>query len=284
MNNKLKGILLILGAAAGFAFMNLFVKLSGDLPTFQKAFFRNSVACLIASFAIIKNPQILKTAKGNFGGILARSIFGLAGVILNFYAIGRLYIGDASLLNKLSPFFAMIFSIFLLKEKAKSAEWAIVALAFFGAIFVIKPSFSYEVLPALAGFFSGMFAGLAYTFVRKVTTNGVAGSVVVFAFSAISTVILLPIMIVQYKSMSALQLFYLIMAGVSAAVGQYFITFAYKFAPAKEISVFDYSQVVFATLLGFVFLGEAVDYLSVIGYVIIFSAAFLRWRYNLKKV
>ncbi|MBQ7129103.1 MAG: DMT family transporter, partial [Clostridia bacterium] len=156
MSNKFKGILLILGAAAGFAFMNLFVKLSGDLPTFQKAFFRNSVACIIASIAIFKNPKMLKTVKGNFGGILARSLFGLLGVILNFYAIGRLNIADASLLNKLSPFFAMVFSCFLLKEKVRKADWAIVALAFFGAVFVIKPSFSYEVLPALAGFFSGL--------------------------------------------------------------------------------------------------------------------------------
>lgn len=283
MNNKLKGILLILGAAAGFAFMNLFVKLSGDLPTFQKAFFRNLVACLIASIAIIKNPHIVKTAKGNFGGILARSIFGLSGVVLNFYAISGLNIADASLLNKLSPFFAMIFSIFLLKEKARKAEWAIVALAFFGAIFVIKPSFSYSVLPAVAGLFSGMFAGLAYTFVRKVTKNGVAGSMVVFSFSAISTVILLPFFIMGYKPMTHKQLFFLIMAGVSAAVGQYFITFAYKFAPAKEISVFDYTQVIFATLLGLLILGEAVDYLSFFGYFIIFAAAVLRWRYNLKK-
>ena len=90
-------------------------------------------------------------------------------------------------------------------------------------------------------------------------------------------------MIVNYQSMSGLQLFYLIMSGVSAAVGQYFITFAYKFAPAKEISVFDYTQVVFATLLGLFVLGESVDYLSIVGYFIIFAAAILRWRYNLKK-
>ena len=65
MNSKLKGIILIIGAAIGFSFMNLFVSLSGDLPTFQKAFFRNLIACIIASIAIIKSPKILKTAKGN---------------------------------------------------------------------------------------------------------------------------------------------------------------------------------------------------------------------------
>lgn len=284
MNSKIKGIILIIGAAIGFAFMNLFVSLSGDLPTFQKAFFRNLIACVIATIAILKSPKVLKTAKGNISGILMRSFFGLAGVICNFYAISRMNISDASLLNKLSPFFAMIFSIIILKEKVKRVEWLMVFLAFGGALFVIKPSFSSAVLPSVAGAFGGMFAGLAYTFVRKVTNSGTDGSVVVFAFSFISTALLLPITIFEYQSMSGLQLFYLIMAGVSAACGQYFITYAYKFAPAKEISVFDYTQVIFAAVLGFAFLNQVPDIYSFIGYFIIILAAILRWQYNLKKV
>ena len=285
MKRKNIGILLIIGAAVGFAFMNLFVNISGYLPVFQKAFFRNLIACLISSVGILKNVSVLKTARGNVSGILYRSFFGLLGVILNFYAISELSsISDASLLNKLSPFFAMIFSIFILKEKAKKAEWFIVMLAFVGAVFVIKPSMSPEVVPALAGAFGGMCAGLAYTFVRKVTTNGTDGSVVVFAFSFLSTIALLPLAILEFKPMSGMQLFYLIMAGVSAAVGQYCITFAYKFAPAKEISVFDYTQVIFAAILGYFILGQTIDVYSVIGYIIIISAAVIRWRYNMKKV
>lgn len=284
MKRKNIGILLIIGAAVGFAFMNLFVNLSGDLPVFQKAFFRNLIACLISSVGILKNVSVLKTARGNVSGILYRSFFGLLGVILNFYAISELSsISDASLLNKLSPFFAMIFSIFILKEKAKKAEWFMVLLAFVGAVFVIKPSLSPEVVPALAGALGGMCAGLAYTFVRKVTTNGTDGSVVVFAFSFLSTIALLPIAILEFQPMSGIQLFYLIMAGVSAAVGQYCITFAYKFAPAKEISVFDYTQVIFAAILGYFILSQTIDVYRVIGYIIIISAAVIRWRYNMKK-
>ena len=278
------GILLIVGAAVCFAFMNLFVNLSGDLPIFQKAFFRNVVAFLIASAVILKKPSSLKTAKNNVSGIVCRSIFGVIGVVCNFYAITELNsISDASLLNKLSPFFAMIFSVFILKEKAKRVEWLMVILAFSGAVFVIKPSLSPEVIPAVLGAFSGLFAGLAYTYVRKVTVNGTDGSVVVFAFSLISIITLLPFTIFSWTSVTPMQLFYLIMAGVSAAGGQYFITFAYKFAPAKEISVFDYTQVIFAAILGFAFLGQTIDILSIIGYIIIILAAVIRWQYNLRK-
>ncbi len=273
-----------MGAAFSFAFMNLFVSLSGDLPTVQKVFFRNLIACLIASVIILKDTSVLKTIKGNGKTIFLRSFFGLFGVVLNFYALSSINITDASLLNKLSPFFAMIFSIFLLKEKANRIEWGIVILAFIGAVFVIKPTFSVKVIPYLAGFFSGMFAGLAYTLVRKATQNGASGSVIVFAFSFFSTIVLLPFFIMNFQAVTLLQLFYLIMAGVSAAGGQYCITFAYKFAPAKEISVFDYSQVLFAAVLGFLILNQMPDIYSFIGYVIIITAAVIRWQYNLKRI
>ena len=68
------------------------------------------------------------------------------------------------------------------------------------------------------------------------------------------------------------------LAGISAALGQVGITTAYKYAPAKEISVFDYTQVVFAALLGILFLGETPEPLSILGYVIIIGTAFYRWN------
>ena len=80
------------------------------------------------------------------------------------------------------------------------------------------------------------------------------------------------------------QLLCLVMAGLSATVGQFGITSAYKFAPAKEISVFDYTQVIFAAILGMLFLGEVPTVLSFIGYVVIIGVAVFRWRYNLKEM
>ena len=74
----------------------------------------------------------------------------------------------------------------------------------------------------------------------------------------------------------------LFLAGPAATGGQLSITKAYTKAPAKEISVFDYSQVIFAALLGFVFLQQIPDYLSVIGYVIIIGSAIFKWNYNLR--
>ena len=68
----------------------------------------------------------------------------------------------------------------------------------------------------------------------------------------------------------------LLLAGLAATGVQFCITAAYKFAPAKQISVYDYTQVLFAALLGFVFLGQIPDSMSFIGYAIIIGSAFYK--------
>ena len=77
-----------------------------------------------------------------------------------------------------------------------------------------------------------------------------------------------------------MQFFFCVMTGVSACFGQIFITSAYAACPAKEISIYDYSTVIFTALLGLIVLGEVPDLLSIIGYAIIIGASVLNYLYN----
>ncbi|MDD6396374.1 MAG: DMT family transporter [Firmicutes bacterium] len=284
MKQKQLGIIYIITSAFFFALMSFFVRLSGDLPVIQKSFFRNLVAFFVALFILLKEKQSFKIGHGNMKYMLIRATAGTLGILCNFYAVDHLNLADASILNKLSPFFAVIFSIFLLKEKVKLAEWLTLAVAFIGAIFVIKPSFTMEFIYAVIGILGGISAGLAYTCVRKLGTRGVKGSVIVIFFSGFSCLVTLPQIIFNYKPMTLQQLIFLLLAGCAAAGGQLTITAAYTKAPAKEISVFDYSQIIFTTSLGFLFLNQIPDTLSIIGYIIIVGAAIFKWRYNMKHI
>ena len=214
--------------------------------------------------------------------LLMRSSFGTIGILCNFYAVDHLLVSDASMLNKLSPFFVIIFSALFLKEKANIVQKISVVIAFIGALFVIKPSMDvFQNINSLIGVMGGLGAGIAYTCVRQLGKQGVKGARVVFFFSSFSCLVLVPYLLVDYHPMTMQQLLCLIGAGLMAAGGQFSITAAYNFAPAKEISVFDYTQVVFAAILGFFFLGQIPDLYSVIGYVIIIGVAvwsFLRQR------
>lgn len=280
---KSLGILFILGAALMFALMNYFVNAAGDLPLMQKVFFRNAIATVVAFFVLLSAKEKFRIHDRTcVVWLFLRAGVGFIGVVLNFYAIDALpSISDASILNKLSPFFAVLFSVFLLKEKPKIPEIIFLLIAFAGAMCVVNPRFDLQVLPALAGFFSGACAGFAYTCVRILGIKGERGNMTVFVFASTSTLLSLPFLIVQYRPMSFYQTACLLLAGVAAAGGQYFITAAYRQAPAKEIAVFDYAQVLFAALLGYFLLDQIPQELSLIGYAVIILAAFGRWLYHI---
>ncbi|MBD4334496.1 EamA family transporter, partial [Xanthomonas citri pv. citri] len=80
-------------------------------------------------------------------------------------------------------------------------------------LFVIKPDFSNaDWFPSLAGFVGGACAGFAYTMVRLLGTRGEKGSFIVLFFSGFSTVVLLPLMLMDFKMFTPFQFFALIMA------------------------------------------------------------------------
>ena len=276
-----KAIILMITSAFFFAVMNLCVSLAGDVPVIQKSFFRNFFAMLVASVSMIKNRHYIIPKKEERTGLIMRSVAGFCGVLGNFYALSALRVADASLLNKMSPFFAIIFSIFLLREKPNRVQIICILAAFAGAMFVLKPTFqNAELLPSVAGFLGGASAGLAYTYVRKLGGIGTKGYYIVFFFSAFSCICAAPALIFAYSPMTLKQLLFLLGAGSAAALGQFAITASYSHAPAKEVSIYDYSMIIFAGLLGFVFKGEIPDLFSFIGYFIIISAALLMFLYS----
>ena len=280
--NRKKGILFILSAAFFFSLMTVFVRLSGDVPTMQKAFFRNIVAAFLAAFILKRSGEKFYIPRTSLMDMFLRCSVGTMGILCNFWAVDHMRIADANILNKLSPFFAILMSIFILKERPNRVEWLSVLLAFIGAAFVAKPGAGIASFPALIAILGGFTAGTAYTYVRKLGLSGVKGPVIVFSFSVFSTLILLPNILLNYHPMSVKQFVFLVLAGCSAAIAQLSVTAAYQNAPARDISVFDYSQVVYAAMFGFLLWGEIPDAWSFLGYAIIIGTAFGKWYWMMK--
>ena len=280
-----KGIFFIILSSFCFAVMNLFVSMAGDVPAMQKSFFRNIVSALSAFLMIVKNGEKpgIRDRK-NLPDYILRSLFGTLGIICNFYAVSHLNLADASMLNKMSPFFTLLFSMLSLGETATLFQIACVAGAFVGSLFIIKPAFgSMALFPSLVGLCGGMAAGAAYTMLRKLRLAGEPGPMIILFFSVFSCVFCLPSMLLNYAPMSGRQLGMLLLAGLFASGGQFSITAAYSYAPANQISVYDYSMMIFSTLLGFFVLGQVPDALSFIGYFVICAMAVLMFLYNRRR-
>lgn len=282
MSNKTKAVFCMLISALGFTFMSVTVKYVTGIPLFEKVFFRNLISLGVAFFMLKKSSAPMFGRRENQLALLARSIFGLAGVVLNFYTIANLTLADSSMLGKLSPIFVTIMACIFLKEKIDNKQILSIIVTFLGALLVIKPEFSLEMLPSLSGIMSAASAGVAYTLLRYLKDKE-SPDTIIFYFSLISVVFTAPFALAEYVQPTFTQLGLLLATGVFASVGQFGITYAYKFAKATEVSIYNYSAIVFGIILGFIFFGEIPDTLSLLGGAIIIAVAFYIFKHNQKK-
>ncbi len=283
MDNKPKAITLILISALAFAIMGAMVKFAGVIPLFEKVFYRNLVSLGIACIMIKKTKVSFFGKKENQKYLLSRSLLGLLGVILSFYAINYLVLSDASMLNKISPFFVTLFAVFFLKEKLTKIQIPVLIIVFIGALLIIKPQFNLSVVPSLAGFLSAMFAGSTYTIIRFLRDRENA-STIVFYFSFVSVVVMFPLMMLNYQKPTMIQFIYLLGIGIFAGIAQFALTNAYRYAPASEVAIYDYTSIVFSAIIGFIVWSEVPDFLSIMGTVIIIATAIFAFIYNEKTV
>lgn len=279
-----KGVSFMILSAFSFALMNLFSRLAGPLPATQKAWFRNLIVFVVALAVFINKSRktgLAKVSRKGFIVLIIRAGVGLIGLIANFYAVDNLPLSDATILAKLAPFFAIIFSYFLLKEKISKVQIITLLMAFFGAVLVVRPTFSNpNLLAYMIGFAGGLFAGLAYTYVRILTTHGISKDLVIMFFGGFAAIFLAPLVIANWEPMSPLTLVLMLLVGLLGTAGQYAMTYAYSYAPASSISIFDYSQVFFSAIFSGIVLQELPAPVSVIGYLVIFAASLILFLVN----
>ena len=130
-------------SAAGFAAMNAMVKLSGDLPIFQKMFFRNFIAMLVSLAVMKRNGIPLRVRKGNGWHMFLRSFLGITGMVGNYYALEHMLLSDVTVIVKLSPFFTLLFSALILKEAFRPPHLLFMVIAFAGSALVAKPEMNF---------------------------------------------------------------------------------------------------------------------------------------------
>ncbi|HHW7569353.1 TPA: DMT family transporter [Mannheimia haemolytica] len=272
-----KAIFCVLLSALSFATMAVFLLLSGDLPVAEKAIFRNGITALISGYIVWKNHQLFFGHKENLLLLLCRSISGLIGILVGVYIIDHLVLSDVDMIGKLTSFILIILSAIFLKEKASITQWLLCIVAFIGALFIIKPALDVRFIPYLIGIVGSVFAAIAYLCLRLLskTEKVESPNTIVFFFSAFSTLILLPFVAIDYVVLTNLQTIYLVLAGVTSAVGQFCVTTAYKYAAAKDISIYSYASVLFSAILGLLFFEQYPDMLSWLGYAIIFVSSWL---------
>ena len=276
LSNRNKGILLLLLSSLGFALISLFIRLAGNVPTMEKTLYRNLVSTFVIAGILLRSGTPLRLPRESRADMFCRCLFGYGGMVLYLWSIDHMGLADANMLNKTSPFFSVLLSIWILGERPSFRDILCIITAVFGAALVVKPGRGMASFPALIGLCGGFVAGAAYSYVRKVGIHGVPAPITVLCFNVFSCLVSLPFVLTSAVHARGIQILYLMIVGILAAGVQLSLTKAYSYAPVKEISVFDYSQIIFAALFGFLFWGELPDLLSMAGYAIIIGCAVFR--------
>jgi drug/metabolite transporter (DMT)-like permease len=282
MNKKNKAVLLMIFSAFTFSSMQIIVKLLPAIPLMEKVFFRNFISLIISYIIIRKKNLNCFGHKGNRKYLFFRYLFGFTGIVLFFYTTSQMLAADAAILNKLSPIFVIILANFFLKEKINKAKIIASIISIFGALLVIKPQFNSSMLPAAAGFISAILSAAAYIFIT-IIGNKESIYTTVFYFSFLSSVSCTPFFFIDFVILNLHELFLLILLGALAALGQIALTSAYNSYEASEVSIYDYSNIIFSSLLGYLFLSEVPDTLSILGGFLILGASlflYIRQKYE----
>ncbi len=203
--------------------------------------------------------------------LLSRGVFGSLGLVCYLYAISRMKLADAVILNKTSPVFVILFAALMLNERITAGQMLALATGFYGVYHVVKPNLSMEMAAGLVGLLSAVFSALAYLSVKKLT-EWFSPLHIVLCFAVVSVVMALPATVAGFRMPPAAGWLPVLGVGASAALGQLTMTHAYRLAPAGRISIATYANVVFAVAWGWWLFGEVQDGRSLLGGALILAS------------
>ncbi len=281
---KLKAILLMILSAFCFALQQIFVKQSsGQIPIFEQIFVRNFISIAVVMFTALRLKPDLR-AELKSGGLLlwARSVIGFLGIIVYFYASSHARQADVAVINRLSPIFITIMAAVLLHEKITRVKLAAILLCMGGAYVAMRPAFDSDPLPLLAALGTAVIGSITYTLIALCKGKASATTIVLhysIVCALLSGIMCLPSFVVP----TPINLLRLLGIGICASSGQLFLSFAYTHAPASEISIYDYTGVIFSAVLGFLAFGESLTKTIVSGGALIFAGVLILFLVNRKQ-
>lgn len=272
-----RGATLMVTSAVLFASMAATVQvISRQLPNAPIVFFRHFLMLLFLL------PWVLREGRGalrtrDFPGHLVRGLTGVSAVACYFYAIARLRLADAVLLNQSMPLFMPLVERAWLGEPIPRRLSWVLLMGFAGLVLILRPGSGVFDAAALVGLASAALASVAQVSIRRLTHTEPVMRIVVY-FGLIASVAAAPPALLTWREPSARTWAFLLLMGVFATVGQLALTRSYFYAPAARVGPFLYVGPVFAGLLDWVIWDRLPDLLFVAGALLVVVAATLALR------
>jgi len=269
-----RGALLAVLAAAAFASMGSMIKVTAaELPNTMVVFLRNAFGLLMLTPWLLR-PGLQGLATRRLGMHVLRAAIGLSAMYCFFYAIPRLQLANAVLLNYSQPLFIPFIAWIWLRERPPARIFPAVALGFAGVALILKPDAGLISPVGVVGLASGLLAAAAMTSIRRMSDTEPTTRIV-FYFTVFGTAISAVPALITWQPPSPRAWIAMLAAGALATIGQLLLTRAYSLAPAAHVGSLIYTAVVFAAVIGWVGWSEVPDSYGALGASLVILAGML---------
>lgn len=287
IDSRYKGILFMLLAALGFSVMGGAAKaLKGSFSAGQLVFYRNAVGLIFLLPGLFIRPPVQEGGKPL--GLAFRGLMGTLALYTLLYCILHIPLGTAMSYNLTSALFIAIFSYFLLGEFHGNRVAVAVVLGFAGMLLIYRPVMHLPWYYHLAGLISGVTAAIAYLTVNRLAKY-YDPRIIVLSFLLVGFLVPLITMIIHYTTGAPVDGLFIIdfrlpqgtewllvlLMGLAALFGQYFVTRAYGADKAGIVSVFGYANIIYSVFIGLLLNDPFPGWISWLGIICIITSGII---------
>ncbi len=266
-----RGTLWMALAAALFTGMPIAVRMLSDhMGAAEIIFFRSALGmAFMAPYFLWTGNRPLHTAVLKLH--VQRSAINFVGMVLWFYALALIPLGQAVALHFTMPLFIVVLAALFLGERVNAARWAATAAGFAGVVIVLRPGFVELGLPALAVLGSAALYGVAVTTI-KVLTRTESAAVITFYSHLVMLVLAAVPTIVWWGAPKLEDAPYLLLLAVCGTLAPFAVTRALRVMDASVVAPLDFLRLPFTAIAGFVLFAEIPDRWTVAGALVIIGA------------
>ena len=270
----------MLFSVLAFTCLNVLAKYLVNISAYQIVFFR-CLGTFLICMSLLQWQQIPILGKQK-KLLIARSIVGISSMTLFFLAVKELPLGAVISLRYLSPIFAAIFAILLLKEQITKLQFGCFMLAFFGVLLLKGFDTNINTLGLIYILLSAIFSGMVYVIIRTIG-QGDHPLVVVNYFMFFGVIVGGTLSFFDWQTPQMSDWPLLISLGIFGFFGQYFMTKAYQIAAVTTVAPMKYLEAVFAIIIGWIWFQDTYTIWSFLGVAIIIGSMLANLFFQSKK-
>jgi drug/metabolite transporter (DMT)-like permease len=280
-DNLITGTLCKLAATFLFALMFASIRWLGpNFPIGEVVFFRSLLGLPVIMLTAIASGGLRLLATKRIDNHAVRALAGTVAMFCNFAAYTHLPLADATAIGFAAPLFVVILAVVMLGERVHAYRWSAVILGFAGVMVIVGPEAGITPGALGAGYaLSGaLLAALAMIFVRRMSAHE-HSTTIAFYFMLTSCCISLFTAPFGWEMPTRGQALTLVFLGLAGGTGQLFLSYSYRFSEASALAPFDYTAMIWAVVIGYVWFAELPSLQVWLGAAIVIAAGLLIfWR------